>query len=316
MKFGKLVTAFLTASAIAAAGLSQAMAADQVKIAIVLKTLSSPWWQTMVAGAQDVAKENNVSLLVLGPPTEDAVEQQINMFQDALSQRPAAIIFAPSQPPTAVNVMQKAKAQNVPVVLVDTPMPEGFVDYATFVGMDNGAIGRAGGEALSKLLKTGDSVLLIEGAPGNPTMTERCNGAEEVLKAAGMKIAARQPAYSDREKAYSVTQNVLQSQPDIAAVFAGDFNTQLGAMRALKQVGKDIPNIGVYANEEVLNAILSGDLYGSVHLDSYAIGQLMMKAALDVAAGKEVPKSLFVDATIVTKGNAQAVLDRNASLAE
>lgn len=315
MRIRKFVTALLAASVVVSFGLSQAVAADKVKIGMVLKTVSSPYWQAMAAGAQAAAKESGAELVLLAPPTEDAVEQQINMFQDVLFQQPAVMIFSPTQPPAAVNIMEKAKAQKVPVVLVDTPMPPKFTDYVTFVGMDNVGIGKVGGEALAKVLKKGDKVLLLEGAPGNPTNTERCNGAEEVLKAAGMVIASRQPAYDDRERAYSVTQNVLQAHPDIAGVFGADYTKQLAAMRAFKQIGRgEVPIVGVYANDEVINAISAGDLYASVHINSYDMGQLAVKTALDVVAGKEIPKNTYVNTVVVTKDNVQALIDQNAKL--
>jgi len=214
---------FTTAAALAIAfvvGSGSLCAAAPVKMVVVLKTLSSQYWKIVASGAQDAAKKHNVTLTVLGPPTEDAVEQQINMVQDALAGKPDVLIFSPSQPATAVNVLMKAKEQHVPVILVDTGMPASFTDYVTFIGTDNTAAGKAGGKALAAVLKKGDKVLLLDGAPGNPSMTDRVNGAEAVLKAAGMIIASKQPAYSDREKAYTATQNVLQSSPDIKGVFS------------------------------------------------------------------------------------------------
>lgn len=289
-------------------------AAGQITMAVVLKTLSSQYWKIVAAGAQAAAKEHNVSLITLGPPTEDAVEQQINMVQDALAQKPQVLIFSPSQPPTAINVLEKAKAQHVPVILVDTGMPAAFHDYATFIGTDNVAAGRKGGEELAKLLKPGDKVILLDGAPGNPTMTDRCDGAGAVLKAAGMVIAARQPAYSDREKAYTVTQNILQSHPDIAAVFAGNDEEALGALRAMQQSGKKIPIIGVDANADNLKAILAGDLYGSVAQGNYDMGKLAVERGLDVLAGKSIPKRIDSGATMITKANAQKLLDFRSSI--
>ena len=79
-----------------------AEAAGKVKIAVVLKTLSSQYWKIVAAGAKAAAEKNNVDLIVLGPPTEDAVEQQINMVQDVLAQKPDALIFSPSQPDTSL----------------------------------------------------------------------------------------------------------------------------------------------------------------------------------------------------------------------
>jgi len=307
----KILAALAMAFVVGSAPLA---AAEKVKIAMVLKTLSSQYWKIVAAGAQDAAKKNNVELILLGPPTEDAVEQQINMVQDVLSQKPAALIFSPSQPATAVNVLEKAKAQGVPVLLVDTGMPAGFNDYLTFIGTDNIAAGKAGGKELASLLQKGDKVILLDGAPGNPSMTDRCIGAEEVLKAAGMVIAARQPAYSDREKAYTATQNILQSTPDIKGVFAGNDEEALGALRALQQAGKKVPVIGVDANADNLKAILAGDLHGSVAQGNYDMGRLGVELALQAIAGKPVQKRIDSGATMMTKANAQKLLDFRASI--
>ena len=291
-----------------------AIAAEKVKIAVVLKTLSSQYWKIVAAGAQDAAKKNNVDLILLGPPTEDAVEQQINMVQDALAQKPDILVFSPSQPTTAINILMKAKAQKVPVILIDSGMPESFTDYVTFIGTDNLAAGQAAGKALAAVLKKGDNVILLDGAPGNPSMSARTNGAEEVLKAAGIVIAAKQPAFSDREKAYTVTQNVLQSQPDVKGVFAANDEQALGALRALQQSGKKVPIIGVDANGDNLKAILSGDLYGSIAQGNYDMGKLGIEKGLEILAGKTIPKRIDSGATMITKDNAQQLLDFRASI--
>ena len=128
------------------------------------------------------------------------------------------------------------------------------------------------------------------------------------------EIAARQPAYSDREKAYTVTQNVLQSTPDIAGVFAGNDEEALGALRALKQSGKEVPIIGVDANADNLKAILAGDLYGSIAQGNYDMGRLGVEKALEVIAGKTIDKRIDSGATLITKENAQELLDFRASI--
>ncbi|MGF9916110.1 hypothetical protein ABEX47_27375 [Paenibacillus ehimensis] len=48
---------------------------------------------------------------------------------------------------------------------------------------------------------------------------DRTNGAQEELKAAGIRVVTIQPGDSDRAKAMSVMENILQSNADIKAVF-------------------------------------------------------------------------------------------------
>lgn len=294
---------------VAAFGMTAASAAEQVKIAVVLKTLSSQYWKVVAAGAQAAADANNVELIVLGPPTEDAVEQQINMVEDVIAQKPAALIFSPSQPTTAVNVVTKARKAGIPVLLVDTGLPEKFTDYSTFIGTDNIAAGKVGGETLAKILKKGDKVVLIDGTPGNPATNDRIKGAEQVLVDAGLEIASKQPGYSDREKAYTVMQNILQSTPDVAGVFAASDEMALGALRALQQSNKSIPVLGVDGNSDNLKAILAGDMYGTIAQSNYEMGQIAVEKALEVINGKDIEKRIDSGAKLITKDNAQELVD-------
>jgi ribose transport system substrate-binding protein len=233
----------------------------KMKVAVVLKTLSSEYWQRVVNGADEAAAKYGVELIKLGPPTEDAVEQQINMVQDALTDKPAALVFSPSQPPTAVNVLNQAKQQGIPVILVDTPMPEDFTNFATFIGTENYAAGKLGGEAMVKALGRKGNAVVIEGAPGNPATTERAEGARDAFLAAGFNIVSYQPGYSDRERAYTVMQNILQANRDIDVVFCSNDEMALGALRALQQAGSKALVLGTDGNKSALESILEGVMW-------------------------------------------------------
>jgi ribose transport system substrate-binding protein len=281
---------------------------------MILKTLNSPYWKVVAAGARDSARLHHVALSVQGPASEDAVETQLQMVRAALAKRPDVLVFSPSQPAQAEPVLLQAQAAHVPVILVDTGMPDTCTAYATFIGTDNMAAGRAGGKALTSVLKQGDKVLLLAGARGNPSMNERVAGAEEILTAYGLNVADKLFADSDRGKAYSATLAVLQSQPDVQGVFAGNDEEALGALHALQEVGIAVPIIGVDANNENLKAILAGDLFGSIAQGNYDMGRLAIEKALELKAGKSVPRRIDSGATIITRANAQKLLDFRAHI--
>jgi len=284
-----------------------AQAAEKLKVACVLKTLSSQYWKIVAAGAKEAAEKNNVELTLAGPPSEDDVEQQINMIEDALTHKPAVLLLAPSQPPTAIPVMEKAKKMGIPVVLLDTDVD--WASKASFIGTTNVNAGKQGGQALAKALQKGDKVVLIDGAPGNPACTDRVKGAEEVLKAAGMKIAAVQPGYSDRDKALNVMQNILQAQPDIKGVFAANDEMALGALRALTQAGKKIPVIGTDGIADAANSIKAGELYATVAQQPFEMGRLGVEMAIKLAKKQAIQKRIDSGTKLITKDNAQQQLD-------
>mgnify|MGYP002152347014 CR=1 FL=1 len=281
----------------------------KMKVAVVLKTLSSEYWQRVVNGADEAAAKYDVELIKLGPPTEDAVEQQINMVQDALTANPAALVFSPSQPPTAINVLNTAKRQGIPVILVDTPMPEGFTNFDTFIGTENYTAGKLGAEAMIKALGRAGKAVVIEGAPGNPTTTQRADGAADAFRAAGWQIVSRQPGYSDRERAYTVMQNILQGNLDVDAVFCSNDEMALGALRALQQVGVKALVLGTDGNKSALESILEGGLFGTAAQKPEMMGYLGVEYAIKAANGETIDKRIDSGVDIITKDNAQAALD-------
>ncbi|WP_320130641.1 sugar ABC transporter substrate-binding protein [uncultured Sphaerochaeta sp.] len=287
-----------------------AASGGKMKVSMVLKTLSSEYWKRVVAGADEAAAKYNVDLTKLGPPSEDAIEQQINMVQDALTANPVALIFSPSQPATAVNVLNSAKAKGIPVILVDTPMPDGFTDYATFIGTENYAAGKLGAEAIIKKVGKSGKVVIIEGAPGNPTTTQRADGAQDAFKAAGYEILSRQPGYSDREKAYTTMQNILQVNKKVDAVFASNDEMALGALRALQQAKVNAAVVGTDGNKGALESILADGLFGSVAQKPEMMGYLAVENAIKLSKGETIEKRIDSGVDVITKETAQAALDK------
>lgn len=283
----------------------------QKKVAVVLKTLSSEYWQRVAAGTDTAAAELGVKVEKLGPPTEDAVVQQINMVEDALANNPDALVFSPSQPPTAVNVLKKAKEKGIPVILVDTPMPDDFTAYDSFIGTANYEAGQLGAKYLVESMNGAQAnVVIIEGAPGNPTCGDRARGAESVFKDAGYNIVAFQPGYSDREKAYNVMQNILQTTSDIDIVFCANDDMALGAQRACKQAGVAAKVSGFDGNKSAISSIIAGDLFATIAQRPENMGKLGVEYAIKVLNGETVDKTVDAGVDIIIAENAQAALDK------
>ncbi len=282
----------------------------QVVVGMVLKTLSSQYWKIVAAGAQEAADKAGVKLILQGPASEDMVEQQVNMIQDVLEQNPDFIAISPSQPPTVIPLVEKAKERGIPVLVIDTRLPDGYTNYDAFIGTTNIEGGRQGGKYLASLLKKGDKVALLLGAPGNPSTTDRVTGAKESLEAAGMKIAAVQPAYSDREKGFTVMQNILQANPDIAGVFSSNDEMALGALRALQGAGKgDVPVIGFDAISDAAQSIINGEMAASVAQAPYDMGRLGVELGIKIINGEKVEKEIDSGTSMITPENAAKHLE-------
>lgn len=282
-------------------------AGDKPHVVVVLKTLSSQYWKFVEAGAKQAFADFGVEGKVVGPASESQIIEQVNLMEDILTEKPDALVAAPTQPSTAIPVFEKYKAAGIPVLLVDTDA--GWADQTTFIGTDNATAGKKGGELLASMLNQGDKVALIAGALGNPATDDRIKGAKEALEAAGMVVVAEQPADSDKAKAMSVMENILQTHPDLKGVFSANDDMAIGALRAIEAKGMQIPVIGTDGTIEAVELIIEGKMAGTVAQMPYDMGYKGVEEALKVIGGEQIEKRIDSGVDLITKENAEEKLE-------
>ncbi|MDR9797315.1 MAG: sugar ABC transporter substrate-binding protein [Bacillaceae bacterium] len=276
-------------------------------ISVVLKTLSSPYWKYVEAGAKAAGKELGVEVNVVGPASESQVIEQVNMIEDQINQSPGALVVSPTQPSTVVPSLEQATQQGIPVLLIDTDAE--LKDKTTFIGTENFTAGQEAGKLLASMLNKGDEVALISGALGNTATDERIKGAKKALEDAGMKVVAEQPADSDKSKAMSVMENILQNNKNIKGVFAANDDMALGVLRAVEAKGMKIPVIGTDGTVEAVESIIAGKLAGTIAQSPYDMGYLGVENAIKAIKGEKVEKRIDSGIDVITKENAQEKLE-------
>lgn len=310
-KLGILIMATMMVSILGGCGRAGASATGEtkkVKIAVVLKAINSDYWKQVKAGAVDAGKALNVEVKVVGPNAETDIAGQASMMEDQIVRDVSALIVAPSQPSAALTTFDKADAAKIPVILIDTDAK--WDKKKSFVGTGNEAGGKVGGDYIAKNLKAGDDIVMIRGALGDATHDERIKGAKDAILAAGFKVSAIQPADSDRNKAMSVMQNLLQTHPKVKAVFCSNDEMALGAVRALKAANKeDVMVVGFDGSPDALNSIIAGELTASVAQSAYNIGKAGVEAAFKVAKGEKISPRIDTGTNLITKDNAKKTKD-------
>ncbi|GHS91710.1 ABC transporter substrate-binding protein [Planctomycetales bacterium] len=299
----KKLTLFLMALTVVCGGVDAGEVAPaapapstELRIAVCLKTLNSPFWQTVLAGATQAGKELGVKILALGPPTEDDAGIQSKQFDDVVKQKFDAIVFSPCKP--ALQVETANRAQDIPVVIIDTPMPENYTAGVTYIGSNNRLIGENAAREMLTVLRTGDKVLLLEGNPNNSSMSERADGAEAVLRAAGIEIVGREHAYSDRRQAYEITVRKLRETP-IDGIFSANDDQALGAAKAAAEENKKVAIVGVDGHPSAKIAVNRGELLATIEQSAYQIGYLGVKNAVAYLRGeRNIPKRIDAPAEV------------------
>jgi ribose transport system substrate-binding protein len=286
--------------------------AGRPRIALVVKTLNSPFFIDMQRGAEEAARAANVDLVVQAAEREIDVEKQMQIIENLIQARVSALIVTPAGSREVVPAVRKANEAGIPVVIVDTRLDPvaaaaAGVTTLTFIGSDNYRGGQIVGEHLVSASGGRASVAILEGIPGHETGDSRVRGFRDSVKAAtGIQIVASQPANWERDQGFTVFQNMLQAHPTLDTVFACNDMMALGAVEAIAAAGRTgkIRVLGFDAVQDARRAIVAGTIEASVAQSPDEMGRVAVETTLRALKGETVPPDIGVRIGLVTKENA------------
>lgn len=246
------------------------------KIAIVLKTLTSEFWQSMKTGAEEKAKELGVTLDVYASNSEDDVEGQVTLVENAISQGYDAIGVAPISNVNLNNAIAQATAAGIYVVNIDEAVDvENLASLGgavqAFVTTDNVVVGNMAGQFIVDTIGSGQ-VAIIEGKAGVQSGEDRKTGASQAFEKGGLELVDSQPADWDRTKAFNLAQNYISKYPDLKAIYCANDTMAMGAQEAVANSGKDIVVVGTDGNSDAIESVEAGGLAATVKQDSAGVG--------------------------------------------
>ena len=275
------------------------------RIGLSISTLNNPFFVTLRNGAQDAAKKEGAELII-SDAQNDAATQQDDV-QNYVTQQVDAILVNPVDSEAIVPAVQAANQADIPVIALDRGASGG--EIVTLIASDNVEGGRIAGEELIKLVGSGP-VAQLEGIPGASPTRDRGQGFEEAINGQdAVELVASQTANFDRAEGLNVTENILQSNPEIKGIFAQNDEMALGAVRALgNRAGTDVKIVGFDGIEDALKAVQDGKMNATVAQQPDRIGSLGVENAIKVVDGESVEKNIPVPVKLVTKENVSEFL--------
>jgi ABC-type sugar transport system substrate-binding protein len=291
------------ASAPAAASSPAAAAGGApIKVGLITK-FPVDFYSTMVTAvkAYGAAHPNVTILYEQGKSgTDDASE--IAAIQDFVTQGVKAIAITPTSP-AVEPALQAAVDKGVKVVLIDNDIP-GWTGKSAYVATNNTAGGAVAGAFLTKTLKAGSTIAVLQGVVGNATLQQRITGMEGAL-GAGLKVIATVPTDCDQTKGLAAMQDILTAHPDVTAVYGACGPPITGAVQALKAKGlKNVVVVGFDADGPQIADIIAGNQLASVIQFPAKMGSIGIDTAVKAAEGQTVQANVDTGTGLVTKDNA------------
>ena len=285
--------------ALCAGGPSRARAET---IAVFTKNQGSPIFAALRAGAAVAAKNLGVQVVNYVPSTADSVSEQNKLVDDAIKDKPDAIVFVPVKFTEADSAVKKINAALIPLVNANEPLVDaGVVGY---VGTNDVSLARETGRYLLKALNGSGSVVILDGPDANFTAQGRGQGFRDVIKEfPDVKFLDGKPANYQRAEGKKVMAGFLSKFSHLDGVLAGNDPMAMGAVDALKAANRKALVVGINASREVMDFIKSGDIVGSGDYDTFAQGCLAVEMAVRAIRKENVPQELILKPTVIDKTN-------------
>jgi len=274
---------------------------ESVKIGFITK-FPVDFYDTMV-DAVETWNEDHPEVEVIFAQGESGTDDEgvINAVESMITQDVDAIAVTPTSP-NVQDALQEAVDAGIVVVLVDNDIP-GWDGETSLVATDNLAGGRLAGEFVADQLEPGETVAVLEGVAGAPSLEERVDGFVDGL-GDDVEIVASLPTDCDQTKGLDATQDILTANPDVTAIYGACGPPIIGALEAIASDGKTIKVVGFDAGPDEVAAIVAGDELASVAQFPARMGEMGAQAALDAVNGDDVEQNIDTGTEMVTADNA------------
>ncbi|SHI59130.1 D-ribose ABC transporter substrate-binding protein [Pseudozobellia thermophila] len=274
------------------------------KMAVVISTLNNPWFVVLGESAAARARELGYEATIFDSQNNTAKEAE--HFENLIAAGFDAILFNPTDADGSVSNVNRAKQAGIPTFCMDREVNSLDGPVTQIISDSFSGCVALGQYFVRQLDKKGKYVELL-GLVGDNNTWNRSKGFHSVVDHfPQLEMVAQQSADFDRSKAMEVLESVLQSNPDIDAVFCGNDAMAMGAYQALVAAGKadSVKVFGFDGAEDVMNAI--GD--GKIAATAMQSPKFMARTAAELAdrylnGERDMGKKMPIAVEVVTQEN-------------
>ncbi|MDQ2848790.1 MAG: ABC transporter substrate-binding protein [Actinomycetota bacterium] len=260
------------------------------------------------------AEANRLGIKLIQRNANANVAQQNTDIENMIAQGAQVLIVAPENSDGLAPALAQAKAKKIPVLTIDrTVNGKACSDFIGFIGSNFLGQAKIAADDLAAALPDGGDVAVLQGTSGNNVATDRTNGfnTEIAAKNPKIKIVASQTANFDQATGQKITEQILQSNPNLKGIYAENDTMAFGAIQAIKAAGKtpgkDIKVVAIDGTKQAVQYVIDGTMVSDIETNP-RFGPLAFQALTDFYSGKGAAANLIISDHHFTPANAKAAL--------
>jgi len=245
---------------------------------------TADFWIFARRGCEKAASELGAFELEFRLNNDATSAEQRRIMDDLVAGGIGGIAISPIDPANQKPFIDELSA-TIPVVTCDSDIPGS--KRLCYIGTDNVDAGRQAGQLIKEVLPDGGKIMLFVGKKDTQNAKERIQGIEEAIKGTKIEIIDVRTDNVDQVAAKSNVSDAIVKYPELACcVGLWNYNGPaiLNAVKDAGLLGK-MKIVCFDENEETLNGVKDGYIYGTVVQQPFEFGYQSMKMLAAVAAG-------------------------------
>jgi ribose transport system substrate-binding protein len=289
---------------------------EKPRIALVMKTLTNPFFIEMERGAREAEEDFEIELIVRTASQETSIEQQIEIVESLIQDAVDAIVIAPGDSVRLIPILKQAQDAGIVVINIDNRLDEAFSEEqglvgVPFISVDNEEAAYLSAKFISDQITTPTNVIILEGIRDALNAQQRHAGAIRAFEEnPNITVVAEETANWKIEEGYEVTGELLTENPDVGAIFAANDMMALGAIQYLSETDRDDVLVAAFdALNEAKEAIEAGALAVTIDQQAAAQGYKGVEFAVMALQGEDLPDEFMIDVMVVTETTLEVPLE-------
>jgi len=280
------------------------------KIFVMVPKAVHPYYEPCYEGFQAAAEKYGVTA-EFEAPQQQQLGMQVKVIEDLIARGVDGIALSALDDAGLVAVIDEAMAAGVKVLTFDAEAPS--TKALSYIGTNNGAAGYEGGKKMAELMGGSGQVALLQATLGAVNLNVRAQEFQRAMKelAPGNEVVAIEEFQGDYAKAVNKVEALLETYPDLKAIFGISAYGAPAAATVVKEQNKagQIIVAGFDDLQDTLEGIRDGSVNFCLVQKTFSMGWISIEKLLDAVDGKEIPKNIDTGILVVNKDNVDTYMD-------
>ncbi len=253
-------------------------------LGLVVPDISNPFFSGVARGVENTASSKGYSILVCN--TEENPQRELDVLELLVEKWVDGLVLCSTR--LEYQKLQSYLTQYPAAVLINNVLEgQQIPDNVSCAMIDD----KAGGQmATNHLIQSGHKVIgFLSGPPVSQSSRWRNYGYRQALAEAGLPYRSELvlPCSPTVEGGQQATSQLLESHPEITAIFCYNDLVAVGAIQACAELGRVIPlDLAIVGYDDIILAPLVTPSLTTCHIAREELGKLATELLLEHLAGR------------------------------